>query len=127
MANTVNRALPLDNIVDRTASEPVCVQRVIGSFPSPFSQQRRQNRKLALMVRELGSRGKSKEEWSSRRKATRPFRWHSSREPWRGPLDNSLYGFANFIEGRGGGIEPKVLQERRPLKVSFRQGYLESE
>jgi hypothetical protein len=42
-------------------------------------------------------------------------------------FDKSLYDFANFIEGRGGGIEPKVLQERRPLKVSFRQGCMESE
>jgi len=55
--------------------------------------------------------------------------------PWQFPgkmnpersFDKSLYDFANFIEGRGGGIEPKVLQERRPLKVSFRQGCMESE
>jgi hypothetical protein len=58
-----------------------------------------------------------------------------SMNPWQFPgkmnpersFDKSLYDFANFIEGRGGGIEPKVLQERRPLKVSFRQGCMESE
>jgi hypothetical protein len=42
-------------------------------------------------------------------------------------FDKSLYGFANFIERRGGGVEPKGLQERCPLKVFFWQNCVESE
>lgn len=68
------------------------------------------------MVREPSSR-KFTEEWPSG--AERILSMSLFSRAAERPFDKSLYGFADFIEGRRGGIEPKVLQERRPLKVSF--------